>query len=56
MTKEEKLEKRVYTYVNESGKTQEVYTDYYGWLFLRLCYGKDGLTEEEYIEYKNQSN
>lgn len=54
MTQAEKIEKKIYTYENERG-VQEVWCDYYTWLFLRLHYASQGLTEEEFEEYKKYS-
>ena len=44
--------KKIYTYTDDKGAKQKVYTDYIGYLNLKLVYGK-GLNEEEYNFYKN---
>ena len=42
-----------YEYVNDFGATMRVRCTYKEYLFLKLNYGKDGLSEEEYEIYKN---
>lgn len=44
--------KKIYTYTDEKGVKQRVYTDYIGYLFFKLVYG-EGLNEKEYNFYKN---
>ena len=44
--------KKIYTYTDDKGVKQKVYTDYIGYLSFKLVYG-EGLNEEEYNFYKN---
>lgn len=50
-----KSKMQVYKYTSELRGEREVYTDYLGYLFLKLNYGVDGLTDEEYRQYKELS-
>ncbi|MBQ2046581.1 MAG: hypothetical protein II260_05260 [Muribaculaceae bacterium] len=43
----------VYEYVNGFGATMRVRCTYKEYLYLKLNYGADGLSEEEYEIYKN---
>lgn len=45
----------IYEYTNRLGVTKRVCTTYKNYLFLKLNYGIDGLTEEEYKLYKTMS-
>ena len=42
-----------YEYVNDLGATMRVRCTYKEYLYLKLNYGADGLSEEEYEIYKN---
>lgn len=42
----------VYEYVNSFGVTMRVRCTYKEYLFLKMNYGRDGLTEQEYELYK----
>lgn len=53
--KRENKERRSYVYVDTDGKIQEVYCTRRDYLFLKMCYGADGLSVEEYKEYKSLS-
>lgn len=48
-------EKRSYVYVNTEGKVQEVFCSRRDFLFLKFHYGVDGLSAEEYAEYKSMT-
>lgn len=43
----------IYEYTNRMGVIKRVCTNYKNYLFLKLNYGIDGLTKEEYELYKN---
>ena len=43
----------VYEYVNDFGATMRVRCTYKEFLYLKLTYGADGLSAEEYEIYKN---
>lgn len=43
----------VYEYVNDFGATMRVICTYKEYLYLKLNYGADGLSEEEFEIYKN---
>lgn len=43
----------VYEYVNDFGATMRVRCTYKEYLYLKLNYGADGLSEEEFEIYKN---
>ena len=45
--------KKLYNYINEAGDKIEVFCTRQQYLFLKLTYGKDGLTNKEYKEYKS---
>lgn len=45
--------KKLYNYINEAGDKVEVFCTRRQYLFLKLTYGKDGLTNKEYKEYKS---
>lgn len=45
----------IYKYTS-NGKEQEVGCTYWQYLFLKLTYGDNGLTDEEYKEYKKHNN
>lgn len=42
----------VYEYVNSFGATMRVRCTYKEYLYLKMCYGVNGLTESEYKLYK----
>lgn len=42
----------VYEYVNSLGATMRVRCTYKEYLYLKMCYGVNGLTESEYELYK----
>lgn len=42
----------VYEYVNDFGATMRVRCTYKEYLYLKMCYGVNGLTESEYKLYK----
>lgn len=46
-------ERGVYEYINSLGATMKVRCTYKEFLLLKLNYGADGLSEEEYEIYKN---
>lgn len=46
-------EQGVYEYVNDFDVVRQVRGTYREYLFLKLNYGKDGLTKEEYKIYKS---
>lgn len=46
-------EQGVYEYINSLGATMRVRCTYKEYLYLKLNYGADGLSEEEYEIYKN---
>jgi hypothetical protein len=46
-------ERGVYEYVNDFDVVRQVRGTYKEYLFLKLNYGKDGLTKEEYEIYEN---
>ena len=50
-----KSEKKNWTYIS-NGTEHKVYCDRHWFLFLKLCYDDNGLTNEEYEEYKNYIN
>lgn len=45
-------QRRIYTYESELRGTRKVCCTYREYLFLKLCYSVDGLTEDEYETYK----
>jgi hypothetical protein len=49
-------QRRIYTYESELRGTRKVCCTYREYLFLKLCYSVDGLTEDEYETYKRLSN
>lgn len=49
-------QRRMYTYESELRGTQKVCCTYREYLFLKLHYSADGLTENEYETYKRLSN
>ena len=46
-------ERGVYEYVNDFDAIRQVRGTYREFLYLKLNYGKDGLTKDEYEIYKN---
>lgn len=45
------LRRKLYSYTS-NGKTQRVWCNYWEFLLLKLCYDDNGLTKQEYKDYK----
>lgn len=52
-----KEEKQIYYYTSRNtGKREKVFCSRYEYLFLKFHYDINGLTADEYLEYKNYNN
>ena len=55
MPKKKKETKQLYSYIS-NGTKKEVYCTYIDYLFLKLHYDDNGLSEEEYKYFKENIN